>query len=590
MKRSILPLLSLFWPPLVLLAVVVAAWWIADITFDVPTYLVPSPPEVALAMHGEPEMFARAMLVTALSALGGLLVSAVLGVIAGSVIASRTILYRSAYPLATLLQMVPLVAIAPLLVIWCGYGPRTSLASAVIVSIFPVIASTVDGLRGTDRQWVELFDLYGIRGVARWRKLSFPAALPSIMTGLRVASGLAVIGAIVGEFVGGFSGDWAPLGSVIMSSLRQARTDLVFAAIMLGALVGFLLFGIVSFVSHLALRRWHASARAVAALALSALTAFATAGLGGCADRASNGDGAPLKVQLDWVPEPEFGGLYAGLQTQAFAALGRPLQIIKGGPALATPQLLAQGVCDVAIMGGDQLVTARAQGADVVAVYATFVESPYGIMAHASNPANTLEQLWTGGGTIAVEDGLPYVRLLGQKFGTKGAKFVPYAGSLAPFEADKNYAQQIFVTAEPVQMALKHIEIKVFPVAEYYNPYVGVYAVRGSMLGEQPALVEALVAGLRQGWDRYLAEPTLFNPAIAAENPAMTLEAMNLGAVAERPLIRPDGMPVEELGAMSEARWASAITTLEELGLVKAGAVRAKDCFVNFSSSPPAKE
>ena len=168
-------------------------------------------------------------------------------------------LFRS-YPLALLLQMVPLVAIAPLLVLWFGYGLRSTIASACIVAVFPVLASTLDGLRGTDPGLQEIFRIHRAGRLTRWWKLELPSSLPSIVTGCRVAAGLAVIGAVVGEFVSGFAGDRAPLGIVITTGMREARTDIVFAAVGLSACVGFLLFGIVSALGWLLLRRWHASA------------------------------------------------------------------------------------------------------------------------------------------------------------------------------------------------------------------------------------------------------------------------------------------------------------------------------------------
>jgi len=155
--------------------------------------------------------------------------------------------------------MVPLVALAPILVIWFGYGIRSAIASAAIVALFPVIANTLGGLRSVDRELEELFSLYRARGFSRWWRLRLPAALPSIVTGLRIAAGLAVIGAVVGEFVSAYAGDRAPLGMVIVSAMREFRTDLMFGAIGLAALVGFGLFGIVNLAGWLLLRRWHAS-------------------------------------------------------------------------------------------------------------------------------------------------------------------------------------------------------------------------------------------------------------------------------------------------------------------------------------------
>ena len=156
--------------------------------------------------------------------------------------------------------MVPLVAIAPLLVIWLGNGANAVIASSVVVSIFPVIANTVGGLRSTNPLLAELFAISGATRWQRWTRLGLPSAVPSIVTGLRIAAGLATIGAIVGEFVAGFGGDVAPLGIVIMTSMREFRTEKVFAAVALASLVGFGLFGVVSAVSRLALRRYDSPA------------------------------------------------------------------------------------------------------------------------------------------------------------------------------------------------------------------------------------------------------------------------------------------------------------------------------------------
>jgi NitT/TauT family transport system permease protein len=123
-----------------------------------------------------------------------------------------------------------------------------------------VLAATLDGMRGTDRGLVELFGTLRAGRLQRWWKLELPWAIPSIVTGLRVAAGLSVIGAIVGEFVGAFAGDESPVGILILSAMRENRTDLVFAAVAVAAIVGFVLFGLVSLGGWLLLRRWHASA------------------------------------------------------------------------------------------------------------------------------------------------------------------------------------------------------------------------------------------------------------------------------------------------------------------------------------------
>lgn len=280
-----------------------------------------------------------------------------------------------------------------------------------------------------------------------------------------------------------------------------------------------------------------------------------------CGDGSTAGTAARhLRVQLDWVPEPEFGGLYAAQQDGLFKAAGLTVEIIKGGAGTPTPQLTADGVCDIGIMSADQILQLRARDGRLVAFYATFVHTPYALMAHQANPATTLEQLWTGGGTIAVEPGLPYVRLLKARWGQNKAKFVAYNGSLSLFESDPRAATQCFATAEPVTMKLKGIPCKSFSLQEVYDPYVAVYATREEFLAAREADLRVFVGALREGWRRYLAEPAKYNPAIAALNPSMSLEAMNAAAELERPLIAPSGDA--SLGRMESSRWKAVLDAL----------------------------
>jgi len=235
------------------LVVTVAMEWLVRAGW-IKAFLVPPPSAVfATLIHDAPELFA-ALGKTSLGAVTGFVLSAVGGVAIAVFLSSSRVIQKAFYPYAVFFQTVPIIAIAPLLVIWFGYGMRTVVASAFIVSIFPVIANTLDGILSTDPNLRDLFRLYGASPSATLWKLRFPAALPQILTGLRIAGGLAVIGAIVGEFIGGQG-----LGSVVDVARTQQRTDKVFAAVLLASLLGLALFGFVNLLSYVALRRWHAS-------------------------------------------------------------------------------------------------------------------------------------------------------------------------------------------------------------------------------------------------------------------------------------------------------------------------------------------
>jgi len=241
-------------PPLIPLLVVIAVMEISVRQGWVASYLVPTPTAIVTAMIQSRAELLEAFLKTSAGALLGFALSTIGGVAFAVLLSSSRTIQRSFYPYAVFFQTVPIIAIAPLLVIWFGYGMRTVVASAFVVSIFPVIANTLTGLLSTDPALRDLFQLYGASGRVTLFKLRFPAALPQILTGLRVASGLAVIGAIVGEFIGGEG-----LGSVVDIARTQQRVDKVFAAVLLASALGLMLFGLINLVSSLTLRRWHAS-------------------------------------------------------------------------------------------------------------------------------------------------------------------------------------------------------------------------------------------------------------------------------------------------------------------------------------------
>jgi NitT/TauT family transport system permease protein len=229
------------------LELLVRAGWIR-------AFLVPPPSAVFGTMLRDWPELLTALAKTSAGALSGFALSAVGGIAIAVFLSSSRAVQEAFYPYAVFFQTVPVIAVAPLLVIWFGYGMRTVVASAFIVSIFPVIANTLTGLLSCDPALRDLFRLYGASRAATLCKLSFPSALPQILTGLRIAGGLAVIGAIVGEFIGGQG-----LGSVVDIARTQQRTDKVFAAVLLASFLGLALFGLINLLSHFVLRRWHAS-------------------------------------------------------------------------------------------------------------------------------------------------------------------------------------------------------------------------------------------------------------------------------------------------------------------------------------------
>jgi NitT/TauT family transport system permease protein len=185
--------------------------------------------------------------------------SALLGVIVAMLLSTSRLVQRAFYPYTVFFQTVPIIAIAPMLVLWFDFGLKAISVAAFIASIFPVIANTLAGLLGTDPALRDLFKLYGASRVATMVMLRLPSALPSIFTGLRIAAGLAVIGAIVGEFVAGELSEGAGLGVLVIVANKRANTAMVFAAVLIASLLGLAMLATINLISYVVLRRWHAS-------------------------------------------------------------------------------------------------------------------------------------------------------------------------------------------------------------------------------------------------------------------------------------------------------------------------------------------
>jgi len=244
------------WPPLALLAMAIVAWHIGVVWTEAPPYLMPAPYAVASRAIANAGQLARALVVTGAGAVGGFLASLIVGVSLGLAFSQIAPLRRAAYPFALFLQTVPIVAIAPLIIRWFGYGLGSVIVVAFIVSLFPIVANTTQGLMSVPAPLLDLFALYRANRWQTLRLLRVPNALPSIVAGARVAAGLSVIGAIVGEFAAGYgSRTWLGLGYWITMHSGQLKTDALFADILCATLLGLVLFGVVELAGKWVLRK-----------------------------------------------------------------------------------------------------------------------------------------------------------------------------------------------------------------------------------------------------------------------------------------------------------------------------------------------
>jgi NitT/TauT family transport system substrate-binding protein len=296
------------------------------------------------------------------------------------------------------------------------------------------------------------------------------------------------------------------------------------------------------------------------------LTSSAAAALTAC----NKSRAGKIRLALDWKPEPEFGGFYAA----NYAGHGLDVELLPGGSGTPTVQMIGAGTAEFGIVSADELIVARARGNDVVALFAVFQNCPQGIMVHASPNMNTIADVFRGG-TLAIERGLPYARILEKKFGFDKVKIVPSPnGDISAFLHDPKFEQQCFVTSEP--LAAKHagVEVKVFPVSDSgYNPYTTVLATRGNPQHTDLTRALAMVAAVREGWQTYLASPAATNAKMHSLNRSMDPATFTEVAEAQKPYIQ-----ASDLGTMTAARWETLIAQLKDLGDIPQ-TIPADQCF-----------
>jgi NitT/TauT family transport system permease protein len=245
--------------PIVMLAIAVLVWHLVVQTFTLPPYVLPSPGLVATTLITDGNLLWNSLLVTLITTFEGFLLAAVGGIGLAILFNQSRLVEYSFYPYAVILQVTPIVAIAPLLLIYLPQ-PLAVLVCAWIVAFFPVLANTTLGLSSVDHNLLALFDLYK---ASRWQvlwNLKLPSALPQILAGLRIAGGLSLIGAVVAEIAAGSAGAGSGLAYRIAESGYRLNIPRMFAALILLSLAGVAIFYALSAMSYLVLRRWHESA------------------------------------------------------------------------------------------------------------------------------------------------------------------------------------------------------------------------------------------------------------------------------------------------------------------------------------------
>ncbi|MDT8858711.1 ABC transporter permease [Alkalihalobacillus sp. MEB130] len=246
-------------PPVVALLSFIVFWQVAVTLLGTPHYILPKPTDIFDAAVKNWSNLSAALLTTIYSAVSGFILSVIGGIGVAVLMASSKMVERSFYPYAIILQTIPVVAIAPIIVIWFGSGMNAIVIIAFTIGFFPMLSNTLIGLNATDHNMKNLFYLYN---ASKWQvmwKLRFPAALPYIIAGAKISCTLAVVGAIVGEYIAGVGGGAGGLGYAITVAASRLQTPYLFALGLSAAVLGIAFFLLVSYISRIFLGSWHES-------------------------------------------------------------------------------------------------------------------------------------------------------------------------------------------------------------------------------------------------------------------------------------------------------------------------------------------
>ena len=250
------PSISVAIYPITFLLLILTLWQTADWIWKIPRILLPSPWEIITISIQRMDDLLSATLITAQAALAGFALALAIGTTFGLLFSISKIARRGVYPYMIFLQTVPIVAIAPLIIIWFGGGMPSIVVIVTVISLFPIVTNVTTGLRSVDTGLLDLMTLYRAAPHQVLFKVRLPNAIPYLITGAKISSGLTIVGAVIGEYMAGHGIDEQGLGYFIFMSSQNFQTEILFASIFLSSLLGVTMVTAVTVISRSLLARW----------------------------------------------------------------------------------------------------------------------------------------------------------------------------------------------------------------------------------------------------------------------------------------------------------------------------------------------
>jgi NitT/TauT family transport system substrate-binding protein len=308
--------------------------------------------------------------------------------------------------------------------------------------------------------------------------------------------------------------------------------------------------------------------RSIGCALLAIVAALHLPGCRGRRDLNENGL-TPVRLQLDWYPQPEHGGFYAAQMLGYYKAEGLDVTIMPLPEYGSTAQLVATGKADIGLGSSDQILEWDSNGLPLIAVAATMQHDPQAIMVHRDSPVRDFKDL--DGHAIAAQTGAVWLKYVTSRYSLHNVRQIPSTLSIANFLADPNYVQQIFITSEPFFAKQAGAEVRTLLISgSGYDPY-RVQFTTHSFAEQHPDVVARFVRASIRGWLHYLQDPEATNMLLLKLNPALNpqQEAFTAKALRDGNFITGDDSAGAQTGRMTVARWTASFQQLRSLGILQ---------------------
>ncbi|HTW61339.1 MAG TPA: ABC transporter substrate-binding protein, partial [Terracidiphilus sp.] len=305
------------------------------------------------------------------------------------------------------------------------------------------------------------------------------------------------------------------------------------------------------------------------ALLLAFMFPFA---LAGCRSQQAKSESGltPVRLQLDWYPQPEHGGFFTAQMLGYYKAEGLDVTLVPLPEYGSVAQLVSTGKAEFGLGASDQLLEWDSNGLPLIAVSATMQHDPQAIMVHKDSPVHDFKDL--DGRTIAVEPGATWLKYITRRYNLKDVREIPSTLSIANFLADPNYVQQIFITSEPFFAQLAGAQVRTLLISSSgYDPYRVQFTTR-AFAAQHPEIVAKFVRASIRGWQEYLRNPAPTNALLLKLNPALNPaeEAYSAQALRDGGFVTGNDTSGAQTGRMTAARWTATYEQLKSLGILQA--------------------